>query len=108
MQIFQKMENGFMFKVGDRVRCNNKFRQYYGDILGTVVNISNNGIGVKHDEYNDNHHTLNGLCEDGYGWFYVDFALEIAEVKIKDTRLARKIYKNCIKREEDGYLYVQG
>ena len=37
----------------------------------------------------------------------IEDCLKLHSLKIRDTRLARKLYKNCIKKEEDGYLYVQ-
>ena len=52
-----------MFKIGDRVAT-----PLYG--LGTVVLITEDDIGVKHDVKQGLHH-LGGEVESGYGWWYL-------------------------------------
>lgn len=52
-----------MFKIGDRV-----VTPQYG--TGTVVLITEDDIGVKHDVKQGLHH-LGGEVEPGYGWWYL-------------------------------------
>lgn len=93
-----------MFKVGDRVRCTfESYGAYCG--VGTILKVEPREVHIKFDRYDSNLHNLKGLCEDGYGWIVIKSYVIPAEIKVKPTRLAKKIYPNA--KEEDGYLLIE-
>lgn len=78
------------FKVGDRVQCvkadvRHQTQSHNIGLIGTVIIIStlNNEpdhlYSVEHDEYKDFLHTCRGACENGYGWNYFGWELELVE-----------------------------
>jgi len=86
------------FKVGDRV-IYNRFGK------GTVICLDG-GPNVRFDLWDPTLHNLDGLCENNHGWHCNDIQLKLAEIKVTDTRLARKMYPNAILLA-DGMLLIE-
>lgn len=87
------------FKVGDRVKER-------GHGIGTIIDIDVYGdIAVRFDEFYEGRHDLDGMCKDGHGWFCYEGFLEHVYIKVKPTRLAKKMYPDA--KEEDGYLILE-
>lgn len=71
------------FKVGDRVKCIHRDIKGYGKV-GTVVKNGDTSCGVKFDEAIGGH-SLDGTCENGYGWWIDSNNLELS-TESKSTR----------------------
>lgn len=56
------------YTIGDRVCVSHKFGEW---CEGTVVGVDRS-LAVCHDIYDSMFHDCNGLCEDGYGYWYFD------------------------------------
>lgn len=90
------------FKIGDRVRST--LHPEFG--IGTIIVVISSDYGVCFDNKHPILHNLNGNCENQRGWYHSKVNIKLAEIKVKNTRLARKMYPNA--KEESGYLLIQG
>lgn len=84
------------FKVGDRII--DKKKQWLNCVSsGTVVVVENNGSYLC---------TLDkDHCMSYFKWRFLEDHLELYFVKVKATRLAKKMYPNA--EEEGGFLLVE-
>lgn len=83
------------FQVGDRVRA---IQNIYGfeinSLTGTITVISEDSIGVAFDSYIPCAHSLDGRCENGYGLWVDEDALELIGKSTPEPTL-----KKCNERE---------
>jgi len=89
------------FKIGDRVRST--LHPEFG--IGTIIVVSNSAYGVRFDYKRLSLHNLDGTCESQRGWYCNKGNIKLAEIKVKNTRLARKMYPKA--KEDSGYLLIE-
>ena len=89
------------FKIGDRVRS--ILHPEFG--IGTIIVVSNSDYGVLFDNKYPFLHDLEGNCESQRGWYCDKGNIKLAEIKVKNTRLARKMYPKA--KEDSGYLLIE-
>lgn len=84
------------FQVGDRVRliCSEFSVGMSVGQTGTVREADEISIGVESDNHS-NGHSLNGLCQNGHGWWIHSANLELIEEESVEDELA----------DLDGLLY---
>jgi hypothetical protein len=68
------------FKVGDRVKINPSYMN--GSSIGVVKKVKDQLTtspiyGVEFSQYDSALHDLDGDCELGYGWYYLDYQLKL-------------------------------
>lgn len=81
------------FKVGDKViRTNGSYCGMREGEIGVVTKVDPDFRHVHLLEYTGNGHSIHSL--------------ELAEMKIANTKTARKIYKNRIVEETEEYLII--
>ena len=82
------------YKVGDRVKYDDPSDPYHNKI-GEIINLDYDLIHkVRFDGSN-----IEYWCSE--------YDLELYYLIIKDTKIARKLYKNRIIDEKDGYITVE-
>lgn len=70
------------FKIGDRVKTR------YG--VGTVVCCRADGmVGVEHDRYDADFHSLEKRCKEGYGYWYYDYHLTLIPMPKQELHFVR-------------------
>lgn len=68
------------FKIGDRVRLIDNEETYQNvGAIGVVRRLAGEAIGVEWDVYRPAQHDLSYACPEGYGWWVVEYHLELEE-----------------------------
>lgn len=83
------------FNVGDRVRVLHSDCGVYdvGTVIKTMISYASEEVcAVKHDNFDSRLHECNGICENGYGWYY---RLNEIEPLNAVTKSKRKSFKCC-------------
>lgn len=90
-----------MFQIGDRVRIREGMvpdrlikAGFHPNTTGTIMAFADSTfvvgrkrVGIKWDKYCKGMHDLGGRCETGFGWWLLDFKIELVEPKFDDAPL---------------------